>query len=130
MNGGPHEVQDATVCESRTSSRLVRTPVPRCVADGLSADSCPVGTSATTSRKLRGPSLHPSWEDPVAVLLAVGGVAVAVAIVATGQRRTDSARVVNAAEPSRLLRPRPPRFGDLNVCAVRELVGGRMDCLE
>jgi len=34
-------------------------------------------------------STHPSWEDPVAVLLAVGGVAVAVAIVATGRRRAE-----------------------------------------
>ena len=31
-------------------------------------------------------SQHPSWEDPVAVLLAIGGVAVAVGIVATGTR--------------------------------------------
>ena len=28
---------------------------------------------------------HPSWDDPVAVLLAVGGLAVAVGIVATGR---------------------------------------------
>lgn len=32
---------------------------------------------------------HPSWEDPVAVLLAVGGVAVAVAIIATGRRGAE-----------------------------------------
>jgi hypothetical protein len=28
---------------------------------------------------------HPSWEDPVAVLLAIGGVAIAVGIVSTGR---------------------------------------------
>lgn len=33
---------------------------------------------------------HPSWEDPAAVLLALGGVAVAVGIVATGRERKTS----------------------------------------
>jgi hypothetical protein len=28
---------------------------------------------------------HPTWEDPVAVLLAIGGVAVAVGIITTGR---------------------------------------------
>jgi hypothetical protein len=31
---------------------------------------------------------HPSWEDPVAVLLAIGGVAVAVGIVLAGRQPT------------------------------------------
>lgn len=35
-----------------------------------------------------GPWHHPSWEDPAAVLLALGGVAVAVGIVAA--RRTTT----------------------------------------
>jgi len=34
---------------------------------------------------------HPSWEDPVAVLLGVGGVALAVGIVAVRRRRTPLA---------------------------------------
>lgn len=39
----------------------------------------------------RPPVVHqrPPWKEPVAVLPAIGGVAVAVAIVATGRRRTE-----------------------------------------
>lgn len=34
-----------------------------------------------------GPDTKPSWEDPVAVLIAVGGAAAAVVIVVTGRSR-------------------------------------------
>jgi hypothetical protein len=35
--------------------------------------------------------LHPSWEDPAAVLIALGGLAVAVGIIASARRRTSPA---------------------------------------
>ena len=42
---------------------------------------------ATWGTSVQAPYVtHPTWEDPVAVLLALGGVAVAVGIVATGPR--------------------------------------------
>jgi hypothetical protein len=47
-----------------------------CKAAGLTWRRYPI---AYRSRK-------PSWEDPVAVLVAIGGIAVAVGILATGRR--------------------------------------------
>jgi hypothetical protein len=74
--------------------RHVTTLVPSCVSLGLfgqqaigaeAKGKCEFGQNGTVR------TTHPSWEDPVAVLLAVGGVAVAVAvaIVATGRRVSE-----------------------------------------
>ena len=45
------------------------------------ANHAPCGTPGQPCTK----KVHPSWEDPVAVLLALGGLAVAVGIGATGR---------------------------------------------
>lgn len=37
-----------------------------------------------------GTTTHPSWEDPAAVLIAIGGIAVAVGIVPFRRRRSPS----------------------------------------
>jgi hypothetical protein len=50
--------------------------------------NCPAGEALYSDHLYEsGTKSHPSWEDPAALLFVIGGVAAAVALVATGRQR-------------------------------------------
>lgn len=65
----------------RTPAQVEHAECPNYKPGGFNSAYC-AAFAEPTSTALR----HPSWEDPAAVLIAIGGIAIAVGIVLTGRK--------------------------------------------
>jgi hypothetical protein len=88
MYGGLNVRVSSAMCSRSAMSRFLSSSFIAITARLLQTGWDQANTVETTRDP---PVVHqrPPWKEPVAVLPAIGGVAVAVAIVATGRRRTE-----------------------------------------